>query len=132
MYQLRIVYVITYLLWRDSQLLRELLLLLPIGVRIVLVPLEPGVQAVVDEAREAGVLHAQLLLHLDGAGVLLAQLVPHAAGQVGRGAEGGRVLDAVVLPAPLGHGEVAVEALLPETGQGHAGLARLAEAVIGL
>ena len=82
--------------------------------------LEPGVEAVVDVLGEAGVLHPQLVLELDGTGVLLAELVAHAGAEADRGV-------AAVRPRA---DELLVEALLPETEQLDFDVLVLAETVV--
>ena len=71
----------TDLLRRDAELLGEPLLLRLVGVGVLPVPLQPPVEAVVHVLGQPRVLHAQLVLQLHGARVLLPQLVPHARRQ---------------------------------------------------
>ena len=116
--------IFSHLLWGDAELGGEDLLLPLVGVGVLLVALEPGVEAVVDVLREAGVLDAELVLEFDGAGVLLAELVAHAGAE----ADGGRGLAALGLRPRAD--ELLVEALLPEAEQLHFDVLVLAETVV--
>lgn len=88
--------------------------------------LEPVVEAVVDLFGQAGVLHPQFAVQLDGAGVLFPQFVAHGAGEQRLG---GRL---VLLLMAAGVEELLVEAVFPEVQQPQFCVIRFANRVVRL
>ncbi len=120
----------THLLRGDAQLRRERLLLGLVGVGVVAVLLEPGVEPVVHGLGQPRVLHLELLVQLHRAGVLLTQLVAHAAGEEGLavGVGGERVRAGL----RAGGHELQVQRVLPQVEQLQLGRVRRAAGVVPL
>ncbi len=75
---------LSYLLRRNAESRAQTVLIGLAGVRMIAVALQPLVEAVVHVLGQSGVFHAELLLQLDGARVLLPQFIAHGRGQGGR------------------------------------------------
>lgn len=90
--------------------------------------LEPFVQSFVHKCGQSGVLHPQFLVKLDGAGSLLAELVPHAGTEhlfdVFRGRRAGDL-------TPVVH-KLVVQGSFPQVEQVHFDRVGSADSMVGL